>query len=89
MDIPEGPDTERYRANDGRFARVDLAFPGQRLAVEYGGEWHGEWLHVGRDRERLNRLHAAGWEVVFVTAQHLRNPQHMVRTVHAALGRRT
>ncbi len=72
----------------GRIARVDLAFPGQQLAVEYDGEWHGEWLHVGRDRERLNRLHAAGWEVVFVTARHLRNPQRMVRTVHAALGRR-
>lgn len=66
-------------------ATVDLAFPGHRLAVEYDGVWHGAPLQVGSDRERLNRLHAAGWQVVFVTAQHLREPHHMICTVRAAL----
>lgn len=65
--------------------RVDLAFPRERLAVEYDGQWHGDWLKVGPDRERLNELHAAGWEVVFVTARLLRDPQRMLRTVRAAL----
>lgn len=66
-------------------ATVDLAFPRQRLAVEYDGVWHGAPLQVGSDRERLNRLHAAGWEVVFVTREHLREPRRMVCTVRAAL----
>jgi very-short-patch-repair endonuclease len=66
-------------------ATVDLAFPCQRLAVEYDGVWHGTPLQVGSDRERLNRLHAAGWEVVFVTREHLRDPHRMVCTVRAAL----
>ncbi|MGH3874835.1 MAG: hypothetical protein ACRDSR_25585 [Pseudonocardiaceae bacterium] len=44
--------------------RADLAFPERRLAVEYDGVWHGALLQVGRDRDRLNRLYAAGWDVV-------------------------
>lgn len=66
-------------------ATVDLAFPNRRLAVEYDGVWHGAPLQVGSDRDRLNRLHAAGWQVVFVTAQHLREPHRMVCTVRGAL----
>ncbi|MGH3964891.1 MAG: hypothetical protein ACRDRY_16820 [Pseudonocardiaceae bacterium] len=66
-------------------ARADPAFPERRLAVEYDGVWHGAPLQVGQDRDRLNRLHAAGWDVVFVTAQHLREPRRLVCTVRAAL----
>lgn len=67
-------------------ATVDLAFPRHRLPVEYDGVWHGAPLQVGSDRERLNRLHAAGWEVVFVTREHLRDPHRMICTVRAAAG---
>lgn len=53
----------------GRLARVDLAFIEQRVAVEYDGAWReGELWALNRDRERLNRVQAAGWEIVFVTA---------------------
>ncbi|MGH3688103.1 MAG: hypothetical protein ACRDRU_04205 [Pseudonocardiaceae bacterium] len=38
--------------------------------------------------DRLNRVQAAGWEIVFVTAQLLHDPARMVRTVRAALARR-
>ena len=65
--------------------RADLAFPERRLAVEYDGVWHGALLQVGPDRDRLNRLHAAGWDVVFITAQHLREPRRLVCTVRVAL----
>ena len=65
--------------------RADLAFPERRLAVEYDGVWHGTLLQVGPDRDRLNRLHAAGWDVAFITAQHLREPRRLVCTVRAAL----
>ncbi|MQA14877.1 MAG: hypothetical protein GEV09_12090 [Pseudonocardiaceae bacterium] len=73
----------------GRLARVDLAFPAQRVAVEYDGSWRdGERWALNRDRDRLNRVQAACWEVVFVTADMLRDPDRMVRTVRAALARR-
>lgn len=73
----------------GRFARPDLAFPDLLLAVEYDGAWReGDRWALARDRERLNRLHAAGWEVVFVTAALLRDPRELVRVVRAAAHRR-
>lgn len=72
----------------GRLARADLAFPEQKVAVEYDGFWRdGELWALNRDRDRLNRVQAAGWEVVFVTASLLAAPARMVRTVRAALAR--
>lgn len=77
---------EDYR---GRLACTDLAFPEQQVAVEYDGSWRdGQLWALNRDRERLNRVQAAGWEVVFVTAPLLADPWRMVRTVRAALARR-
>lgn len=74
----------------GRIARTDLAFPAQKVAVEYDGAWRdGQLWALNRDRERLNRVHAAGWEVVFITARMLHDPARIVRTVMAALSRRS
>lgn len=71
---------------DGRIARTDLAFPERKVAVEYDGQWRdGQLWALNRDRERLNRVHAAGWDVVFVTAPLLATPRKMVATVRAAL----
>ena len=71
----------------GPDVRFDLAFPRRKVAVEYDGDWRdGELWALNRDRDRLNRVHALGWEVVFVTAPLLRDPRRMVRTVLAALG---
>ena len=70
---------------DGRIARTDLAFPERKVAVEYDGQWRdGQLWALNRDRERLNRVHAAGWDVVFVTAPLLAAPRKMVATVRAA-----
>ncbi|MGH4021574.1 MAG: endonuclease domain-containing protein [Pseudonocardiaceae bacterium] len=79
----------KYWVHDdrGRLARVDLAFPEHRLAVEYDGAWRSEPWALNRDRDRLNRVHAAGWDVVFVTAELLRDPPRMIRTVRSALDR--
>lgn len=69
----------------GRFvARVDLAYPDRRLAIEYDGTWHSESGQFARDRQRLNRLGAAGWRVVHVTAHDLRTGA-AVDLVRAAL----
>jgi hypothetical protein len=70
----------------GRTVRFDLAFPDRKVAVEYDGDWRdGERWALNRDRDRLNRVHALGWYVVFVTAPLLRDPRRMVRTVRQAL----
>ncbi|MGY1832553.1 DUF559 domain-containing protein [Geodermatophilus sp. SYSU D01180] len=71
----------------GFVARVDLAFPEHRLAVEYDGAWHGESGQLARDRRRLDGLTAAGWRVVFVSAADLRDPEALVARVAEALAR--
>lgn len=64
---------------DGRkLARVDFAWPDHRLVLEYDGGWHGAPQQVGPDRQRLNRLTAAGWRVVFATAADLHRPQALL-----------
>lgn len=76
------------RDEEGTFvARVDLAFPEQRIAVEYDGAWHGGPGQFAKDRRRLNRLVAAGWTVIHLTAADLRDPDAVVARVRAALQR--
>jgi hypothetical protein len=81
------PPVAQYTVTDaGSFpARVDFAYPEQRLAIEYDGLWHGERDQFAKDRRRLNRLFAAGWRVVFVTAADLRRPGELTRRIAAAL----
>jgi hypothetical protein len=78
----------QYRIeHGGRFvARVDFGWPEHKVAVEYDGAWHGEQGQFIRDRRRLNRLRAAGWTVVFVTADDLRRPGRLIAEIAAALG---
>jgi hypothetical protein len=73
------------RDADGFIARVDFAWPEHRIALEYEGAWHGERQQVAKDRRRLNRLSAAGWQVVFVTAEDLRHPEQLIARIAAAL----
>ncbi len=77
----------QFVVRDGaRFvARVDLAWPGQRVAVEYDGLWHADPAQFRADRERLNRITAAGWRVVFVTAADLRRPEALLTRLRALL----
>jgi very-short-patch-repair endonuclease len=67
----------------GRFlARVDLAYPEQRIALEYEGDHHRERVHFRQDVSRLNALRAAGWIVLRFTADDvLRHPKRVVREV--------
>lgn len=68
-------------------ARVDLAFPAQRIAIEYDGRAVHEREDVfARDRQRQNDLVRAGWLVLRFTAADLRHgAAGVVATVVAAL----
>lgn len=69
-----------------RIARTDFAFPERKVAVEYDGDWRdGELWALNRDRDRLNQVLAAGWQVVFVTAPILRDRRKTVALVRSAL----
>jgi hypothetical protein len=84
------PDVQHVVRERGRFvARVDLAWPAQRVAVEYDGAWHGAPGQLHSDRRRLNRLVSAGWIVLHVTSVRLRTDLDGVADeVRSALMRR-
>lgn len=80
----------QYVVNDssGRFvARLDLAYPDRRLAVEYDGSLH--WAQRRADDRRRDALRALGWDVIVVSAEdYYREPQALVANVRLALARR-
>jgi hypothetical protein len=67
-------------------ARLDLAYPEYRIAIEYDSdEWHHGVARRHRDIERRNRLRANGWTVVEVSAAQLRAPDSLIATVQAVI----
>ena len=77
----------RVLAQQRFIARVDFAWPDRKIALEYDGLWHAESGQFARDRQRLNRLRAAGWQVVFVTAADLHRPVELIARIAEALFR--
>jgi hypothetical protein len=70
-------------------ARVDMAWLAARVIVEYDGAVHLEEQQRRRDAERLNRLQAAGWRVIVLTADDLRRPEATCLLVRRALEQRS
>ncbi|MFT4257990.1 DUF559 domain-containing protein [Microbacterium sp.] len=69
----------------GRFLGcVDLAYPEQKVAIEYQGLQHSETY--AQDVERLAALRAAGWTVIEVTSALFADPEELIRRIRAALG---
>jgi very-short-patch-repair endonuclease len=70
----------------GQRYRLDLAYPGLRLAIEYDGDHHRERETFRRDVARLNALRTAGWTVLrFTAADVLRHPERVVVQVRTVL----
>jgi hypothetical protein len=68
------------------FARADLCFPAHRVIFEYQGDYHrsepGRWR---KDRTRIARLVAAGWHVVEIAADELRDRRMLLRLIRDTL----
>jgi len=71
----------------GRFvARLDLAYPKQRVGLEYDGDHHRDRDTFRADAVRLNRLRLLDWSILRFTADDvLRNPGRMLAQIRAAL----
>lgn len=67
-------------------ARGDLVFEQWKVVVEYDGKWHERSAEQRRsDRDRRERLEAAGWRVIVVYDTDLAYPARIPHRVHAAL----
>ncbi|MBD8000571.1 endonuclease domain-containing protein [Oerskovia gallyi] len=74
------------RDASGRFvARVDLAWPLRKVAVEYDGAHHDAPDRIRRDRARLNALRRCGWTVLVVDRAQLLRPTDVVALVRDVL----
>lgn len=83
--LPPAVPQYEVRKNGEFVARVDLAWPAERVAVEYDGAHHADPLQMRRDRRRLNALVDAGWLVIHATANDLYAPATLIAQVAAAL----
>ncbi|ANI40764.1 hypothetical protein [Mycolicibacterium vaccae] len=74
----------------GRMWRVDFAWPGASLAVEYDGfDWHSDPERFARDRQKRAALQEIGWSMLSVVSDDVRkHPEVMVRRIENALVRR-
>jgi very-short-patch-repair endonuclease len=64
---------------------VDLAWPDQRVVVEYEGAYHFDGLQIAKDDRRYERLIAAGWRVIRLSAVDLRDMDAVVSRIAQAL----
>jgi very-short-patch-repair endonuclease len=72
--------------HDNWLARVDLSYPTLRVAVEYQGDHHRSDAKQWRaDISRTRALQAAGWLVIFATAEDLGTPGPLLRSIRRAL----
>ena len=86
----ERPVTQFELRDGGRLvARIDLAWPARRVALELDGyRYHADARTFVSDRERGNRIVSMGWTLLRTTPTVVRErSQELVRDVKAALGR--
>jgi hypothetical protein len=77
--LPEPELNSDLRDDSGRFvARLDLAYPEFRVAVEYDGRQHADLVQFRRDADRWPAIAAQGWLLVRVVDHHLRDPVRLV-----------
>jgi len=81
------PQHEVWDAGGAFVARLDLAWPELRVAVEYDGDHHRDRTQHSRDLARHNRLRALGWTVLQVDAQLFDRPAELVRQLTTLLVR--
>ncbi|MGM1017606.1 MAG: hypothetical protein ACQEW8_08735 [Actinomycetota bacterium] len=73
-------------AIEGRFvARIDLALPEHRIAIEYEGDHHRDRQQWQRDIRRRRRIEALGWIYLSVTQSDLAHPTAMLADIRSAI----
>jgi hypothetical protein len=76
-----------YDGDGCHVARLDLAYPELKIAIEYDGALH--WAQRRDDDRRRDRLRALGWTVFVVSASDIyREPDQLVAQVSAAMAAR-
>lgn len=71
----------------GRFVgRVDMGYRAYRVGLEYEGDHHRQRPVFRKDIRRGNALQEAGWTIIRVTADDIREPSVLLRQLRKLLG---
>jgi len=68
--------------------RLDMAFPDQRVAVEYGGVAQVDRLQLEQMTTRRRQIEDLGWRLISVTRADVRAPEPYIGSVRQALAAR-
>jgi len=83
-----GPFASNLELSDGRgsfVARVDLALPALRIAIEYEGDHHRDPVQWRKDVARRRRIEALGWIYIAVTQADLTDPRRLLDDLGSAI----
>ena len=69
-----------------RVVRLDLAYRGIRIALEFDGEWH--FSTQEHDAQRRQQLEALGWKVIVATKDDLFDPTALLTEIRAEIAER-
>ncbi len=70
------------------FSRVDMAWPANRIVVEYNGDHHRDRERYARDVRRENTIRRLGWDVIVATKELVtRHQQELLDRVRIAFER--
>ncbi|MGV8882697.1 MAG: endonuclease domain-containing protein [Rhodoglobus sp.] len=72
-------------AESGKKIRPDFIFRKERVIIEYQGDYHRTKDQWRKDMTRRARLEAAGWYVMEINADDLRNPEELVARIRSVL----
>ncbi len=82
--LPEPVRQHEIRQDGELVARVDLAYPAERLAIELDSfRWHAGRGPFRSDRLRGNRIEAAGWRVLRATPEDAEHGHDLIRAARA------
>lgn len=70
----------------GRVVRLDLAYRGLRIGLEFDGDWHFDTQK--HDAQRRAQLKSAGWKVIVATKDDLSDPTAFLTEIRAELAER-
>jgi len=89
--LPKPTPQHEIRIQRRFIARVDLAYPQWRIAIEYEGDHHRERATFRKDVHRFNALREAGWLALRFTADDVlgRKEQVVQKVRHAIIERAT
>ena len=69
----------------GRTVRPDFMFRDHKVILEYQGDYHRTKAQWRKDMTRRSRLETAGWYVMEINADDLRDPVELVGRIRAAM----